>query len=377
MPQNTLAAIEQKVRRITRSPSPAQLSVADLDNYINTFIIYDFPEQLRTFKLRTQFTFYTQTGQDVYPTDILSFGGAPGAISNPLYNFQNKYLTIHDPIYVSGYQSFFSQSREQFFGIYPIVNSISSIGRTGNGIATNFAGQININQAFNPGNLNQKVSLLQNEVLFSSVDLNDNGTSLVDSPILDSITGIPTNFGLMYDPLNPPVLPLLLVAPYQLDPFFPANNFINYATGQFNITFTNAPGAGQAINSQTVPTVLTIPQALCFYNNQFILRPVPDQPYRVNFEADIRPTELLAANQVPDLEEWWQYIAVASAKKIFEDRMDFDSINMIAPLLNEYQRLVNRRTLVQYTNERTATIYTEQVSMGQSSGWGWGSSGPV
>src|SRR6202158_3665681 len=96
-PNNTLSAIETKVRRLTRSPSTAQLSQADLDNYINTFVVYDFPEQLRTFNLRTQFTFYTNPGQDVYPTDIDSFGGVT---TNPLYNFQNLYLTVHPPFYV-------------------------------------------------------------------------------------------------------------------------------------------------------------------------------------------------------------------------------------------------------------------------------------
>jgi len=61
----TLADIEKKVRLLTRLPSTAQLSQADLDNYINTFILYDFPEQLRTFNLRKPFSFYTNPGQDV------------------------------------------------------------------------------------------------------------------------------------------------------------------------------------------------------------------------------------------------------------------------------------------------------------------------
>src|ERR1700682_1382899 len=111
-PDSTLQAIENKVRRLTRSPSTAQLTVADLENYINTFVVYDFPEHLRTFQLRTTFSFYTNPYQDVYRTDKASYGDPvanPSIVNNPLYNFQNNYLTVHPPIYIAGYQSFFTQ----------------------------------------------------------------------------------------------------------------------------------------------------------------------------------------------------------------------------------------------------------------------------
>jgi len=45
-PSSTLETIKIKVRRLTRSPSEAQLSDADLNQYINTFLIYDLPEHL-------------------------------------------------------------------------------------------------------------------------------------------------------------------------------------------------------------------------------------------------------------------------------------------------------------------------------------------
>ncbi len=373
---SSLETIQIKVRRLTRSPSEAQLTTADLNQYINTFVLYDFPEHLRTFNLRKQFTFYTNPFQDTYPTNIISFGGATNAQFNPLYDFQNNYLTVHPPVYIAGFQSFYSQSREQFYGIYPIVNSISSIGPQGDGVTTSFSGTINTQQAIIPPNTNQQqVGLLQNEVLFSSVDSNGNGLSLIDSPILDSSTGNPTIYGLLYTPNNPPVtLPLLLTAPYMSDPNFPSTNYINYATGQYVITFPVAPGPGITINSQTVPNALARPNALLFYENEFVVRPVPDQPYRVNFEVYVRPTELLAQNQNPDLNEYWQYIAYGTSVKILQDRMDLDSVNLIYPEFKLQERLVLRRSLVQQTNERTATIYTETTGFGPGlSGWGFGS----
>lgn len=44
-----LADIQAKIRRLTRSPSLQQLSDATLNNYIDTFILYDMPEHLRLF----------------------------------------------------------------------------------------------------------------------------------------------------------------------------------------------------------------------------------------------------------------------------------------------------------------------------------------
>src|SRR5690348_14427063 len=137
MPINTLQAIQQKARRLTRSMSEAVLSTTDLNNYINTFLLYDLPEHLRLFESRTTFTFVCNPYQDVYYTDEVH-----NVPTSPLYNFQNLYITVHPPLYIAGYESMYSQSREQFFGVYPKVNSIQSIGTAGDGVTTAFSGTI-------------------------------------------------------------------------------------------------------------------------------------------------------------------------------------------------------------------------------------------
>jgi hypothetical protein len=363
-PGSTLSSIQVKVRRITRSPSETQLTSDDLNNYINTFIVYDFPEQLRTFNLRTTFSFYTNPFQDVYATNTEAFAGVT---TNQLYNFQNRYLTVHPPVYIAGFPSYYSQSREQFYGIYPLVNSIMSIGTTGDGVTTSFTGVITNNTGPNfvvPTAANQTTALLQNNVLFSSIGVNNEGLALVDVPVVSTTTGNPTTVGNLYIPGLQPTTPPTVVTPA---------NTINYVTGAYTITFPSAPGSAQPINSQTVPQVVARPQSLLYYNNQFIVRPVPDQPYQVNFECYVRPTYLMELNSVPQLEEWWQYIAYGAAKKIFEDRMDMESVGLIMPEFKTQERLCLRRSIVQYTNERTATIYTEQTGFGPGSGgWGWG-----
>lgn len=366
-PTSTLQAIQTKVRRLTRSPSAAQLTDDDLQNYINTFVVYDFPEQLRTFNLRQQFSFVCNPYQDTYPTDK-----SMQQILNPLYNFQNKYLTVHPPVYIAGFPALYTQSREQFFNIYPMINSILSIGTFGDGVTTTFTGVITNNTGpQTPQVQNQSTVLLQNNILFSSIDLNNLGLALVDVPVLDTTTGFNTVNGNLYIPGQQPTDPITGVA-VQPTVVTPANT-INYLTGVFTITFPTAPGAGQQIFSQTVPCATALPQSLMFYQNKFTIRPVPNEPYTINFEVFVRPTALLSLGQSPQLEEYWQYISYGAAKKIFEDRMELESVQMIMPEFKTQERLCLRRTLVQYANERTGTIYTE--NSGGAGGWGWWGTG--
>jgi hypothetical protein len=312
MADSTLTAIRTKVRRLTRSLSTSQLTDADIDQYVNTFIQYDMPEHLRLFNLHRTLTWYTQPYIDEYSSSSVS------ALAAGLVDFDQNNLTVNPPVYVAGYQVQYTQSRSEFYNQYNYIMSINSIGTGGDGITVNFTGTL------------PSVPVLRNNVNFVSIDANNDGLRLSD----DGIGGLSGDgFGT-----------------------------IDYITGAFNLTFNIAPGAGQAINFEVVPYVASRPQLMLYYNNTFFLRPVPDQVYPVNIEVYVRPTELLLANQSPELEEWWQYIAYGAAKKVMEDRFDVEGIQVIMPEFKMQERLVLRRTIVQQTNERVATIYTENVS---------------
>lgn len=334
---STLANIQTKVRRLTRSLSQNQLSDADLNNYINTFILYDFPEHLRLFNLRETFTFYTKPYVDVYSTNDIT--------NSDLYNFTNKYLTIHPPVYIAGFPSLYSEDRSLFFGIYPFLNSIASIGVTGDGLVTQFTGTINTQQANTSGINGQTILLLKNNVLFSSIDSNNNGLAMIDQPLTNNNV-----VGNLYAPGS--TAPSTTVQD--------TSNYINYLTGQFVVTFSAAPGAGQPINSQTVLQQPSRPQSMLFYDGQFTMRPVPDQAYAVQMEVYARPTQLLENNDIPKLAEWWQYIAYGASVKIFQDRMDLESVQQIYLEFKLQERLCLRRTIVEQTSQRSSTIYTEQ-----------------
>lgn len=351
---STLQAIRTKVRRLTRSLSENQLSTSDLDNYINTFVIYDFPEQIRTFNLRTTFTFWCNPYQDVYKTDTSVLPVPNDAYANQsLYNFQNLYISVHPPVYVAGFQAFFTQSPQQFWGIYPFVNSITQTGFTGDGVTQTFSGYVNSNQATLLPGQTQQIVLMKNNVLFSSVDSSNNGLTMIDTPISNTIG----NLGV------PGVGPSSTTVQ---DP----TNYINYITGQYVVTFTSAPGSGKQVNSQTVNLSPSRPQAVMYYGNEFTLRPIPDQPYPIDIEVYQRPTALLESNQYPELEEYWQLISLGASRKILQDRLDLETVALIEPEFREQMNLCLRRTLVQYSNERSATIYTESTNFGWWGGFG-------
>lgn len=376
MADSSLNAIRKKARLLARVPGEPQLTTAELDNYINTFILYDFPEKLRLFNLKTTFSFYTMPYVSTYSTRT--------DVNSPLYNFENKYITTDAPIYIGGYQALFSQSREQFYNLYPKVNTIASIGSMGDGVEDQFEGIINLQQQSTPLINGQNIVLLPNNVLFSSVDINNNGLAMQDTPIIDATTKNPTNYGILYNALTtntqsiypaPSSIPNYeLTAPYFIQPGFPLGNYINYITGEFRVTFDTPPQAGAAINSQTVQNNPTIPQALLFFDGEFTVRPIPDQPYRIEMEVFMQPTELLQGTQTPQLSEWFQYIAFQVAKKIFEDKSDFDSVQQLLPAIKEQELLINRRTIVQQSSQRSSTIYTNQTgvqgSYGPGSFWG-------
>ena len=332
---STLTKIIEKVRFLTRSPSINQISDQTITNYINTFVIYDVPMRLRTFSLRKNLTFYTQPYVDVYQENTVN-------PYDPLYNFKNAYLSVHPPVYVSGNEVFFTQSEDQFYRLYPKITNQIQIG-TGNGGTTYFTGTIT------------GVPIYRNTVIFSSIDNNNEGTTVVDRPKYSPTTGYPLDDGDLVEPNYASI----------------DRGDINYITGAYSVSFPTAPASGKPIYLQCVQYAVNVPQAILYFDSKFVLRPVPDKAYSIQVDVMQRPSELLSAGSMPELSEMYQYIAYGAAKKIFEDRMDPESVQIIMPEFRKQEELCITRTYEQQKNERSSTIYTDQ-SEALISGWGRG-----
>jgi hypothetical protein len=329
---NTLQDIRNKVRRITARPSAAQISDPEIDNYINTFYIYDLPEHLHLQDLRYNYQFLTIPNQQVY-------------------DFPKEfYLTNMPPVFIAGYQSYMTQSRENFFRINPSLmmmqNSVAT-GTGGSGPYSFTLMQTPITRGFKPnppGAYSSSVTdgdiaanMLNWNVIISANISNTASTAVVDD-----------GQGNLFDIGSTTTVPSAAIGT------------IDYFSGAVTVTFTSPVPNGTGINAQYIPYVASRPQSVVFYQDQFLLYPIPDQAYTVSFEAYKYPTVLAISTDSPQLKEWWQLLAYGAADKIFADNGDLDNLQKFRPLLEEQMRLVQRRTIVQQTSERTASIYTEQ-----------------
>jgi len=326
-----LNAMRIKVRRLTRSPSESQLSDDQIDEYINTFYIYDLPEELRLFALKRTLTWYCEPNKDVYPTDSVP----------ALQDFLNKYITVEPPVYIAGNLAFYGQSREEFYNLYPQISFRQTVD-TGDGTTTNYSGTLS------------NLPLVQNQLSFSSV-----GESPLRAGLVVSDLPLSNELGSLIDQDNNVV------------------GNINYITGEYDFFFSIlgipiAPENGEIIQAQYLAYKASMPIAVLFYGNEFTLRPIPDRPYKIVMDAFVRPTAFDGDPfMVPFLEEWWQLLSYGAAKKIFEDRSDIDSVQLILPELENQKDLILRRTLVQKSTQLPATIYNQRGFPG----WWYGNNG--
>ncbi len=334
---STLTDMITKIRRITARPSINQITDNEIIDYINSAYVYDLPEQLRLESLKVNYQFLTSANQQVYdfPTDV--------------------YLTNLPPLYIAGYQSYFTQSRENFFRINSSIQFKQLGVAVGTGLVGPYAGTLTRTPIIKgykpnpPGAYSASTAMapryLNWNVLFTGLDVNGNSVSLIDD-----------GQGNLFD-----IADADLTAP---------RGTINYITGAFAITnFRVAINVGGSIDAQYIPYVASRPQSAILFQDQILFWPIPDQAYTVSFEAFIYPTAFLkdglsAANS-PQLREWWQLLVYMAADKIFSDNADFENLAKFRPILDEQMRLVNRRTIQQYSSERTASIYTEQAQFTQ------------
>ena len=321
MATSTLAQIRKKVRRLTASPDEAQLTTAELDEYIDTVYEQDFPSQLKVWQLKDTYSFVTTPNVDKYLFPI------------------NTYHTADVPVYCDGYQIEYSQSREMFYGQWPFANFQSTIN-TGDGLV---AGPYTFTLT--------QIPVLPNNVTISTT--NNAGNQMV---VEDNGSGVLVDFG-----------------------GTTVRGQINYVTGVGTVTFSAIVPDGAQIIARTVPYVASRPMSILYFQNYFILRPVPDKVYRVVVTVYRTPSQFIDltapdAAAVPQLNRWWQFLAFGAAIKVLQDRMDTDTIAQVLPFYEEQRSLIVYNTAAQNHNQRAPSIYMGN-GLGGVSGSFWGANG--
>ena len=341
---STLQDIRTKFRRMTAAQSQEQIPDLEIDKYINTFYIQDFPEHNRMEALKTDFSFYTQPGVDAYRLG--------NTISGPIIcpYTQDQIITVEPPVYVNGYEVFYTESPQQFWRLNPEIRTQEQ-DAFGDGTAGPYVGFTSATPMLrgyrdNGGVLNPRVAITATDATGRAINIVDDGA------------------GNLLNQFNSALLGALAV-PNPL-PVALQRGTINYITGAFSVTFADETGvavpipSGNPITFNYVPIQLSRPVMMLFSQGIFFCRPTPDIGYQIDMQAYRTPTALLASgSQSPELAEWWQTLACGAACKFFEDNGDFDSYAKYSQLMGTYRRLAARRNIQQIARERAPTIYSE------------------
>lgn len=325
----TLQNIRDIVRKCTGKFDQTQMSDQEIDQNINDFYLFDFPEHLRTLKLKTFYTFRTvpNVGQ---------------------YTVPQIYYSVEGPIYVGGYQVAWHQSPDQFYRIWPEFRFVQTQIATGDGVNATYTFTLS------------QTPILQGSLTISA-DSTVQGTATMVLRDLYSADTIPATNNIV-DANGNPV------------------GTINYLTGAVTCTFPSVVTTGFSINVQYYPYVASRPRDVMLYTGQLdqidtfvsatayqtrqtqqlYFRAVPNDSYEVKMVAYINPVELLTANpnQAPEWNEWWQLLAYGAVCKILAQDGDHEEYQIYRGYMEESKLLAQRRALKQLTNQRIPTAYS-------------------
>jgi hypothetical protein len=351
----TLADIILKVRKITGAGNTFQLTDAQIVDYINSFYLYDLPSQFRSLKLKDRYTFNTVRGIDIYPFDSEHYT----TVEMPCYCMKRIIPLYQQPWGNTGFWG--SSSNWQF------QQNITQ----GNGTTGPYIGTLTNIPVVRSVNNNPMVSTpLSSTAIFPSgnpVPFPQANISRVQNILITANTSLGSTQNITDDG-NGNVIGSVGIGP----------NTIDYNSGAISVTFANPVPAGANIQVMYSPTVMSIPLSILFFQNQFTLKPIPDQGYTIELIAYRQPSQALLGTLdpdapdltgVPELREWWELLAVGASKKFFEDITDLNSIQMMDKMLFERYAVVESRTYAQIgSKQRIGTIYADQLNNGYGGG---------
>lgn len=306
----TIVAMRTKVRRLTGSPSPTQLSDDIIDQAINTYYNQDLPSSLKVDQIRTVLELFTSPNIDRYSVDL------------------NVYQGITDPVYIEGRQSCLFVDRGIFYARWP-QQTTKFLAGTGDGANLIFSFTI------------AGAPIVRGTVTIGSVTASNAAIQAKDDS-LGNIVQSGVTIGT-----------------------------INYLTGLVSITFLGAPGAPAANGSVYAWSELYSPSRpidVLFWKDEIILRPIPDDVYRVEIEAIESPTEFTLNTDSPILKQWWQLIALGAAIKILQDRQDIEGLENVLPWFEEQKGLALERQANEQIGVANETIYSSN-SYGYGDYW--------
>ncbi len=302
---STVVNIRRKVRRLTASPSESALRQSDIDEAVNTFYTQDFPSAVKTDVLKDSLEIFTSPNIDRYRVNI------------------NSSLNFRQPIYVEGRQSIFFKTKQEFYRLFPRLPR-RNCPSSGDGTTTNFT--FTLGSPF----LSKEVVIGTKDSAGNAIRVSDDGIGNLDLINFDTTTGDTTKVTI---------------------------GGVNYTNGSFNIAFPVAPGADEKIEVWTSTYTDGFPFAALYYNNEIIIRPVPNSVYKLEIETYKTPTEFFSSTDSPTLDQWWQYIAYGASLEIMRDRQDVEGIQELMEGFKRQEALVLERQANEEIGVANNTIF--------------------
>ncbi len=382
---STYTFIEKKVRRLTASASESALASTDIQEAINEFYTTDFPYAIKIDQMRSIYKFLTIPNVDRYPVDI-----------NNLQGFRA-------PVYFEGIQGNFFKNRDQLYNLYPrYPTKFQPASGDGNKRIFNFTLFGNNQNPFPQPNF----GILSTQLVIGGIDANgdpiriiDDGGAVVnaDGTGNNSTTGQllfikqnPVGSNIYIDtvitpgaqrPAIPDQSPLggqrNANPAYNVYPPIPLTEqycgTVNYVTTNISVTFPVAPAAGTQINVWAATYQVGRPYNLLFWNNEFTIRPVPDNVYLCELEVYQTPSQFMSTNDHPVINQWAKYLAYGAAREILRERQDIEGVQNLEEGFMRQEALVLERQAVEEINQPNITLFNStQQGYGYGIGNGYG-----
>lgn len=289
-----LVNIRQKVRQTTGRPDASMMTNATIDDYINKFYQFVLPKELKIFFGYTYYTFFTVANQ-------------------PTYTPPSTFQTLNPAVWFDGFPGDWYLSPDLFYQDYPQQLNKTEVA-TGNGTLNSFSYNVN---SF--------------PVLAGSVYVTD-GTQIAQD---DGAGGF----------FNPDTGTVLA-------------GTIDYATGSVvGQAFATAPAANASIVASFEVYMAVRPQGILYYDNLFVLRPVPDQVYQVRMEGIKIPTALTSDGQLPFRPDLGPLIAYGASLEIFSDFNQMDQYDQTLTQYNRYKDVSMQDTYEEYIYQRSVPAF--------------------
>lgn len=410
----TVAFIRSLVRELTGSPGEQQLTTQYIDSTLNEIYSTDFPYSIKIDQMRDVYTFYTTPYQGYYPLDV------------------NYNQGVRSPVYIDGIQATFYKDREDFYRIWPrwptFFNSYNQSSPTGGvtnvvqsspGVVTVTAPAYGIPSGSSVyfANIGGITNINGNSYVITVVDANNFTISFtisgaytsggtwwqipiqfnftVPGPFLHKELSIGgtyingTSFSISDDGQGTLQLlvpnPQVSVPPQNTNPAIPGMynrntenpgllnptniGTVDYVSGvfSFNLSLPLAQGTNLQVRvSQYEPGR---PYSILFWNNFFIVRPIPKHIHRIEVETYLTPVRFLQSTDMPILNQWAKCLGYYVAAEILLRRQDMAGYQNVMIGLEKQKALVLERQATEEINQRNKNVFSESTP---SSQWGNG-----